>query len=132
MRTTYHPGGYDPNRPAQNRAEEWSSTGYTRWSVDGDILEQRPLTESESAALAVRQAAADRAANEQTLRQSVADALAANRDDIGVNDAFLAIGAPTAAQTLAQVRSLSAQSSRQARELNALIRLLLGRLDAAD
>ena len=54
-------------------------------------------------------------ANQATLRERTKQALAANAT-------FLAVGAPTNAQTLAQVRALT-------RECTALIRLLLGELD---
>lgn len=52
----------------------------------------------------------------RTLEDRATQALDANR-------AFLALQSPTNAQTLAQVRSLTRQNT-------ALIRLLLGRLDA--
>lgn len=44
---------------------------------------------------------------------------------LATNATFLALASPTNAQTLAQVRSLTRQTS-------ALIRLLLGRLDSTD
>lgn len=60
----------------------------------------------------------DRAANADTLRRRTESALESNR-------AFLAIANPTPAQTAAQVKTLT-------RECSAVIRLLLGRLDATD
>lgn len=62
--------------------------------------------------------AADRSANESTIRQRADAALQANRD-------FLALASPTNAQTLAQVKALTRQN-------NGLIRLILNRLDGTD
>jgi hypothetical protein len=70
--------------------------------------------------------------NRQVIEQQAVSALMANKNDITANDTFLAIAAPTNAQTLAQVKELTRQSSRQAKELNGLIRLVLNRLDATD
>lgn len=91
--------------------------------IDGHAVKAKAAADAEATA----------ATNAHTIRQAAANALAANRDDIGTNDTYLAItGSPTNAQNLAQIRALSAQSTRQARELNALIRLVLGRLDGTD
>lgn len=57
-------------------------------------------------------------ANSATIRQQAETALAANRT-------FLALGAPTNAQTLAQVRALT-------RQMNGLIRLTISHLDGTD
>ena len=70
--------------------------------------------------------------NDETLRARADSALTANTNDIAANDLFLAIASPTNAQNAAQVKELTRQSTRQARELNALIRLVLGRLDSTD
>lgn len=53
-RTDYHVGGFLPEAPAQNRAEEWDIDAgtYSRWDEVGKLLEQRPLTDEERAALA--------------------------------------------------------------------------------
>lgn len=134
MQTTYHRGGYDAAKPAQNRAEEWddATRTYTAWDAAGAQTAQRSYTAAENAAADARAAEATTSSNNLTLRQSAENALAANRNDITTNDAYAAISAPTAAQNLAQIRALSTQSSRQARELNGLIRLILGRLDGTD
>lgn len=60
----------------------------------------------------------DEDGNRRTMEAQVTQALAANRD-------YLALSAPTVAQNTAQIKLLT-------REMTALIRLLLGKLDAAD
>lgn len=57
-------------------------------------------------------------ANVNTIRLAAAGALATNK-------AYVALAAPTAAQTTAHVKALS-------RQQNGIIRLLLGQLDATD
>jgi len=69
---------------------------------------------------------------EQVLRDRAAAALAANVTDQADNATYLAIASPSAAQVAAQVRALTRQSTTQARELTAVIRLLLGLLDSTD
>lgn len=115
-RTTYHAGGLDPAKPAQNKAEEWTSTGYARWSLAGAQLETRALTSAESASLAEADAAAVVGANATSLRDKAQQALA-------VNDAFLALASPTNAQVVTHVQRLT-------RETTALIRLVIGALDS--
>jgi hypothetical protein len=56
--------------------------------------------------------------NDEKIRELVQAALISNRQ-------YVTTGTPTAAQTTAQVKSLS-------RQMNALIRLVLGKLDATD
>lgn len=56
--------------------------------------------------------------NAATIRTQLDAAIAANRD-------FLAVGSPTAAQTVTQTRAM-------ARQLNGLLRLTLGALDGTD
>lgn len=70
--------------------------------------------------------------NESTIRTQAAAALQANRTDKTTNDAYLAIASPTNAQNLAQIRELSRQSSRQARQLNQLIRQTYRLFDGTD
>jgi len=74
-------------------------------------------TDAEEATQAAAVAAL-RAANTDTLHAQAENALAQNR-------AAIAAAAPTNAQVIAQVKALSAQN-------NALIRLVLGLLDATD
>lgn len=115
-RTVYHLGGFDPVRPAQNRAEEWTTTGYTRWNTAGTMVEARALTAAESTQLAADDAALTRGQNDSTLRDKAQQALA-------VNDAFLALASPTNAQVVTHVQRLT-------RENTALIRLVIGALDS--
>jgi len=117
--TRYHPGGFQPDAPAQNRAEEWDSVAamYTSWDSSGSQTSQRPLTDKEITGFAEASALNVKAGNEQTLRTKAQQALAAN-------DTFLAVGA---AATAAQVRT---QTITLTKECNALIRLLLNELDS--
>lgn len=71
-----------------------------------------------SVASAVQQRIESRNANEETLRNQALVALQTNRD-------FLALAAPTQAQTLAQVKALS-------RQVNGVLRMLLGQLDGTN
>jgi predicted ATPase len=67
---------------------------------------------------AVKRRMASRNANEETLQEQAFQALQNNRD-------FLAIGTPTNAQVLTQVKALTRQN-------NGIIRQLLGFLDGID
>lgn len=73
--------------------------------------------------------AINEAGNRATLDQQVTAAMQSNRDDITANDTYLAITTPTTAQVAAQVKVLTAQSTRQARQLNGIARLILGKFD---
>lgn len=118
-RTVYLLGGFDPAKPAGNRLEEWDSVaGYTRWSDAGAVLERRALTAEEAAPLAAQEADNVRTTNGDSLRAQASGALAANRS-------YIALASPTATDTTKQVKALS-------RQMNALIRLLLGQLDGTD
>lgn len=69
-----------------------------------------------------------RNANEETLRNQAIAALQNNRTDIATNEQWL-VNNPTAP---AVTRALVEQSTRHARQLNGLIRQLLGQLDGTD
>lgn len=59
-RVIYNVGGYQPNHLSLGRLEEWDSdtSTYTRWNDDGDIAEQRALTDDEIATLTIPTASA--------------------------------------------------------------------------
>lgn len=95
---------------------------YTELQADGSTI-SRPFTDEENAWT-------DAEINRAALVDKAKAGTAANLADIATNDAFLAIAAPTNAQLAAQVKELSRQSSRQARELNALARFALDRFES--
>ena len=53
MSTVYGIGGYLPAKPNGNKVEESDLVAgtFTRWDADGNVLEARPLTTDEIAAL---------------------------------------------------------------------------------
>lgn len=118
----------------------------SEWGVAlvGDRIELADLDESDRAAAQAvvdahpptAQAALDKAAgertNESTIRDRAGQAIATNTTDIATNDNFLTITNPTTAQILAQVRELTRHDSRRAKQVNALIRLVLNRFDGTD
>lgn len=110
--------------PTSHARDEWddATATYRGYDADGILVEERPYTDTENQS-------ADETANRDTLRTRASDALARNLADVAANQAFLAITSPTTGQAVAQVKTLSGQSSYQARELNALIRLVLNRLE---
>lgn len=106
----YHPGGYDPDAPHGNLAQSWDLTAgtYTGWAADGTVLEQRPLTDAETADLQVVSVAQQAASGVQTLGELV-------EKTITDNDTYLALPEPTGEQLVAQVRLLTRQVTALAR-----------------
>jgi hypothetical protein len=78
----------------------------------------RPFTSAENTRADAVAAAAAAGANRVTIESQVAAAITANK-------AYVALASPTNAQTTAQVKALS-------RQLNGVMRLLTGQLDATD
>ena len=128
-RTSYHPGGYDASKTSQNRAEEWdSASGYTRWTADGGVAEQRALTADEAAILSTQDAAATAANNDSTLRQQAAGALANLRT---IRDAPQ-VSVTSLAQAQTVCRQLQTAIQSEAAVLIRLGRLILGQTDGTD
>lgn len=109
---TYGLGGYDANKANKNRAQviDLTASTITRWDATGAIVEQRALTAAELIAL---QPYLDQRSADSVL----ADLTGKMRSALDTNATFLALAAPTNAQTLAQVKALT-------RECSALIRLM--------
>lgn len=103
-RVTYHPGGFLPNAPQQNRAYllDGAAGVYVAWDEQGTETARRALTANEASALAQQDAAVAAVTNADDLRTKLRGAL-------GVNRTYLGVGAPTAAQTTAQVKALTRQ-----------------------
>lgn len=78
----------------------------------------RPLTDPEFAEYTTVAQSRAAEANRDTIETQAAAALAANA-------AFIALASPSAAQNAAQIKALT-------RQVNKLIRLVLGRLDGTD
>jgi DNA-binding helix-hairpin-helix protein with protein kinase domain len=98
------------------RADDSTRT-VTEWDAEGKET-SRPYTAEENAAADARAVQATEEANEVDLRSRVRTALQANAD-------YLALSAPTAAQSTAQVKSLTRQAT-------ALIRLVTRELRSTD
>ena len=88
----------------------------TAFNPDGTVASTRPLTTSESAALAAQAAAATQGMNQTQLLAQAATAIANNIT-------FLGLATPTQAQAVAQVQALT-------RQVNALLRLSASLLDS--
>lgn len=113
------------NQPTNNTRDEWNDSTQTYRGYDrfDELVEERPYTAEEIAD-------SQRAANKKILEQQGIDALNANLNDIATNDSALLVANPTNAQLVAQVKELTRQSTRGAKQRNAIIRLLLNRLDS--
>lgn len=91
-----------------------SSTTNTRkvWDDAGNLISETPLSAAEIAQLQRIDTEVQRGSNQATLQSQAAGAIANNAT-------YLAIGSPTNAQVVAQVRALTQQN-------NKIIRVLLG------
>lgn len=96
---------------------------YYEKDANDNILFQRPYTDEENAHVNSER-------NRETLVQQAIAAMATNLEDIDRNTAALAVATPTNAQVVAQLKEVTRQSSFHAKQLNALMRLVLGKLDA--
>lgn len=112
------------NQPTTHGRDEWDddTRTYRGYDKDDELAEERPYTAAENTS-------ADADANRATLSEQGLAALAANLADIATNDGALSVVSPTNALVVGQVRELTRQSSRQAKQLNTLIRLVLKQLD---
>jgi uncharacterized protein with WD repeat len=115
------------NQPTNNVRDEWDDATLTYRGYDqfDKLVETRPYTPDEVTDL-------QQETNRKSLQDQALVALQSNLDDIARNDAAIAVAAPTNAQVISQMKELSRQSSRQAKQINALIRLALGKLDSTD
>jgi len=117
---TYGLGGYRPAHPSQGRVEERDdiTATVTTWDDAGTVTDTRPYTAEEQAAADAEAVQRTAGTNRATIEDRAVTALAANAT-------YLAIGSPSNAQNLAQIRLLT-------RECTGLIRLLLDQLDTTN
>lgn len=104
--------------PAGDRLSWADDEARLVWDFTAEPHESRPYTAEENAAADAREVEAVAESNRETLIAQARAALAANR-------AFLATGTPTVAQNGAQIKALT-------RQMNAVIRLLVGDLSGTD
>jgi hypothetical protein len=100
---------------------KWGDDGsrtVKEYNAAGALTSTRPYTAAENADADAAAAVALGRMNRATIESQVAAAITANK-------AYVALANPTTAQTTAQVKALS-------RQLNGVMRLLTGQLDAAD
>jgi hypothetical protein len=100
--------------------EKWDDVAraYTAWNAAGAQTSTRAYTAAENAAADAEAARRIGTSNKVTIESQVAAAITANK-------AYVALASPTNAQTTAQVKALS-------RQVNGVMRLLTGQLDATD
>ena len=98
------------------------------WVADGVLAVEFASDLTPAVASAVQQRIESRNLNEETLRNQAIIALQNNRADIATNEQWL-VNNPAAP---AVTRALVEQSTRQARQINGIIRQLLGLLDGTD
>jgi hypothetical protein len=108
---------YDPSGVLRKQWNDATRT-FTAWNAAGQQTSTRPYTAAENARADALAAAAAADQNASTIKAQVAAAITANK-------AYVALANPTTAQTTAQVKALS-------RQLNGVMRLLTGQLDATD
>lgn len=147
--TVYHPGGYLPAAPAQNRAKEWDSDAgtYTTWDTAGTVAETRALTAEEVQRFTEAIVAQAANMNRTTLRAQAAAAIATNTTDQAQAETIRAAadtlanttGTFTTAQASTHIRSLAtgvrllaAHDIATKKQLNTLIRLVVEQLDSTD
>lgn len=104
VKSVYHPGGWLPDAPMQNLARQWDLTAgtYTDWDKAGNVVEQRPLTDDETAELTALGADVTATVNSNTLGHLV-------KQTIRDNDTYLALSPPSADDQTAQIRRLTRQ-----------------------
>lgn len=98
------------------------------WVADGVLAIEFASDLTPAVVLAVQRRIESRNGNEEELRRLAEVALLNNRGDIATNDQWLANNPAAPAVT----RALVEQSTRQARQLNGIIRMLLGFLNGTD
>lgn len=127
----YRAGGYDPSLPAENVRECWDLQRYVRFTRDGDVAEERPVTPAEyGIALQRYEEVAAPASARDYLRGEATRVLT----QLGGVEAWaagaLAIPNPTPAQQAAQLRDGIRALAAIAAYGRLLVLYLLGDLDA--
>ena len=112
--------GTQRNIAPDGSGESWDKVeGYFRYGPGGVVLEQRALTAEELAWLVAMEQAADREVREVDLHQQARTALVNNAD-------FLNLPAPTYPLNAVAQQRLVEQVQALTRQVNGIIRLLLG------
>lgn len=118
---------------------------YTQWDINGVLILTRPYTTAENADADARALADTAATNRSSIETKAHAALIANATDLTQDATVItqanALAATTGTRTLAQlsgdvralaqaVAVLAGNDTNSKKELNALIRLVLGQFDA--